>query len=207
MISRILLILCTLSVNNALSASKFLLLLGPSGAGKSTIIKHLKQIDKRFVYISPLTTRNLRPGETDKIHASLEEIKQLQNENKLLKVNVIYDIYYATPKEPIDASLENNLFPVLDWPVNELEVMQKQYKDKLYVVYVQPDNLEELQRRLANDGRDKTGKRYEAGIQELQNYLDGKYDNFIDLKVINTKDCDKETAQFIYDQFIANIRN
>ncbi|MBU4010588.1 MAG: guanylate kinase, partial [Proteobacteria bacterium] len=54
--------------------SKFLLLLGVSGVGKSTLIRELKRLDERFIYISPYMTRPLREGESDKIEVSNEEM-------------------------------------------------------------------------------------------------------------------------------------
>jgi hypothetical protein len=67
---------------------------------------------------------------------------------------------------------------------------------------MQPDNLGELKIRLLSDDRDKDGKRYDAGIQEINNLIAGKYDRFLDLKLINKKDQAKETASIIYTHFL-----
>jgi guanylate kinase len=187
-----------LSFSLAAAESKFILLLGPSGVGKSTIIGHLRYADPRFVYISPYTTRELRPGETDKIHVELETIQRLQEEEKLLTVNEIYGIFYATPKETIDLSLAEGKFPILDWPVEKMDVMLSHYEDQLFVIYIEPENLQVLQERLAHDGRDRDGKRFAAGKEELQNYYEGKYDHLIDIKIINQDGGDKEVATMIY---------
>lgn len=190
-----------------LAQSKFLLLMGPSGVGKSSIIRHLKTYDMRFTYVTPLTTRELRVGEKDKIHVTSEEIQELEALGKLLTVNVIYDIQYATPKYLIDDALKNGLFPILDWPIQKLEVMEKNYGDTLYKVYLQPDDIEELKRRLAQDDRDRDGRRYLAGLEELNALNAGVFDGVFDLKIINEKGRDKEIAKLIYDYFIASVNS
>lgn len=185
--------------------SKFLLLMGPSGCGKSTIIRHLKKLDSRFVYISPLTSRPLRNGEIDKIYATADEIFALNEQGKILTINNIYGNYYATPKYQIDKALEEGLFPILDWPVDKLDIMDKYYLNQLYKVYVAPDDIDELQRRLSLDGRDKDGKRFNAGLEELNNFKNGCYDTSIDLKVINHIGRDQEIAYYIYSEFIKSL--
>ena len=185
------------------AAAAFLLIMGPSGTGKSTIINYLKQRDSRFIYVSPFTTRNLRDGETDKIHLSLEEIELLDKEGKLLTVNNCYGIYYATPKCTIDEALAAQNFPVLDWPIEKLEIMNTYYSNQLYKVYVEPDNLDELAQRLLHDNRDANGKRYEAGTAEINKLKAGDYDNLIDLRIVNKKNTADIVAEEIYQQFLA----
>lgn len=179
--------------------------MGPSGAGKSSIIRYLKELDARFAYVTPLITRELREGERDKVHVSLEEITELDKAGKLLTVNVIYGIHYATPKYLIEDALNSGNFPVLDWPVQKLEVMEKHFGERLYKVYLQPDDAQELMRRLVQDGRDKDGKRYQSGLEELDNLNAGVYDGLFDLQLVNEKNHEKEIAHYIYEQFIASL--
>ncbi len=187
--------------------ARFLLILGPSGVGKSTIIKHLKTLDARFKYISPYTTRALRPNECDKISTTKEHINKLQAANKLLTVNQIYGIYYATPKETIDQTLQTKNFPILDWPVDKLHIMQKHYKNCLYIVYIYPEDLADLKQQLSYDGRDQDGIRFNKGKEELFLFSSGKYDKFIHLKIKNIKGEPLRVANMIYNNFISNIDN
>lgn len=199
MINKILLGLLTFCFIEALSSeNKFLLLLGPSGTGKSTIIRYLKELDDRFVYVTPYTTRALREGELDKVHIEMSELEELKNSGKLLTVNYLYGIYYATPKDLIDTALSQGKYPVLDWPIDKLDIMEKAYGTRLCKVYVEPDNVTELQRRLALDNRDKDGKRLDAGKVELENLLSGKYDQCVDLRIINKQNKAQQTALEIY---------
>jgi guanylate kinase len=199
MINKILLGLLTFCFIETLSSeNKFLLLLGPSGTGKSTIIRYLKELDDRFVYVTPYTTRALREGEVDKVHIEMSELEELKNSGKLLTVNYLYGIYYATPKDLIDSALLQGKYPVLDWPIDKLDIMEKAYGARLCKVYVEPDNVTELQRRLALDNRDKDGKRLDAGKVELENLLSGKYDQCVDLRIINKQNKAQQTALEIY---------
>jgi len=196
-------ILLLIFITQLLSAGGcFLLLMGPSGVGKSTLIAHLKHLDSRFVYISPYTTRPLRNGETDKVHSTIEGIEALDREGKILTINKLYDIYYATPKDSIDIALKEGRFPILDWPISKIDIMQQHYASCSCNVYIAPENKKELQRRLTLDGRDGDGKRYSAGVKEIDALYNGDYDTVIDIKVVNKANCSKETAQQIYEQFL-----
>lgn len=199
-------IILFLSSTIAQAQSKFLLLLGPSGVGKSTIIKRLKELDNRFEYISPLTTRPLRDGEKDKIHVSLEEIHKLDCEGKLLTINNIYGTYYATPKQNIDLALSSNRFPVLDWPAQKMDIMLMTYPTDLFVVYIAPENNDELLRRLSLDNRDINGQRYSAGKDELEKFYLGSYDSFIDIKIVNAQGNIDEIAHLIYQAYCNAIQ-
>ncbi len=198
---KVIFIFCLLSSFVFCEDRRFLLLLGPSGAGKSTMIQYLKEIDPRFVYISPYTTRDLRPNETDKIHVSIDELHRMELDGKLLTINQIYGIYYATPKNKIDQVLQNGQFPVLDWPIDKMEIMFEHYQGQIFTVYIDPGSVEELGRRLALDGRDSEGKRLRAGQEELSKYYEGFYDPIIDFKTINTCGIEKECASAIYQSF------
>lgn len=202
-------LLLSLLLASALSANEgvFLLLLGPSGVGKSTIIEQLQEMDSRFEYISPFVTRPLRPGESSKIHVSEEELWSRQSKGEILTVNQIYGIYYATPKSTIDHALEKEHFPVLDWPADKMQIMLQTYGDRLFVVYLEPDSIEELQRRLELDGRDKDGQRFARGKEELERYWEGKYDAFIDMKAANSRGNSQQIAKLIYERMMDMIHS
>lgn len=63
---------------NTDASTKLLLLLGPSGVGKSSIIRELQATDARFVYVTPYTSRVLRPEETDKVHVTADQMDELE---------------------------------------------------------------------------------------------------------------------------------
>ncbi len=181
--------------------NKFLLLLGPSGVGKSTIIKELRATDDRFVYISPYITRPLREGETDKISVSNETMDEMASRGEFLVINEIYGIRYATPKQPILDALDGGKFPVLDWPVHRIGIMEEAFGGRLYRVYVSPPNLEELRVRIDKDGRDKDGSRYNEASKELARFWAGEYDGICDLKIVSRDGQIPELSGQIYAEY------
>jgi guanylate kinase len=106
-----------LFVNILCAEAPFLLISGPSGIGKSSVIKELRALDPKFVYIKPYTTRPLRMGEMDKVSIPIPEMMALKENGKLVALNFLYGNYYGTPLDPILDALDQGLFPVIDWPV------------------------------------------------------------------------------------------
>jgi orotidine-5'-phosphate decarboxylase len=189
------------TLNIGRSRSKFLLLLGVSGVGKSTIIRELHKLDSRFVYISPFMTRELRSGETDKVPIAGEQMDEMERQGKLLVVNELYGVRYATPREPIEQAFAGEQFPLLDWPIDRLHVMQQAFPEKLFTAYVEPPDAETLQRRLA-DGRDSEGKRIDAATAELATLAQGIYDDAINHRVVNSEGEAASVARAIYHEYI-----
>ncbi len=187
--------------------TKFLLLLGPSGVGKSTIIRHLQKMDNRFVYISPYITRSLREGEVDKIPISDHEMDERAARGEFLVINSFYGIHYATPHNAIERALNTGQFPLLDWPVSRMDVVQAAFPDRMFVIYVSPPSLEVLRGRLDNDGRDPQGQRYRAAAEELSRYWRGDYDSFCNLKVVSHENKSHEMAEQIHQTYLVDLVN
>lgn len=185
--------------------SKFLLLLGPSGVGKSTIIQKLITLDKRFIYISPYTTRPIRDGETDKIFINEEGINEMEKKGEILTVNHLYNIKYVTPKIPIIEALLFGFFPILDWPISRIEIMFEFFPGQLYLVYVAPPSIEILEKRIKKDGRDLDGSRLEKARQELQYYWSGAYSSLIDLSVVSEENKSTHVVDLIYSSYLKSF--
>ncbi len=183
--------------------AKFLLLLGPSGVGKSSIVALLRKLDDRFVYISPYITRKLRMGERDKVAVSNKKLDKLVRDKKILVVNELYGIRYATPREPIQRAFAEGKFPLLDWPIHRVDVMEQNFPERLFRIYVETD-ITTLTRRL-EDGRDPDAKRLAAGIAELGQLYGGEFDRHIDYRVINTNGSADAVAHVIYKEYLRAI--
>lgn len=183
------------------SRSKFLLLLGVSGVGKSTIIRELRKLDDRFVYISPFMTRELRSGETDKVPITGEQMDKMERQGKLLIVNELYGVRYATPRQPIEQAFGEEKFPLLDWPIDRLHIMQQAFPERIFTVYVEPPDRETLRRRLA-DGRDPEEKRFDTALSELEAFASDVYDDQIDSRVVSREGEATSIARSIYNSYV-----
>ncbi len=150
-------------------------------------------------------TRTLRDGETDKICISDDAMNEMIKRGEFLTVNEKYGIRYATPIVPITTALNELRFPVLDWPVNRLGIMTKAFAGRLCVVYLLPPSLEELEKRLAKDNRDKDGSRITEARDELQAFHQGFYDGYFSLCVTTHEGSDQELAEVIYEHYLNSL--
>jgi guanylate kinase len=189
------------ALNFARSRSRFLLILGVSGVGKSTVIDELRKFDSRFVYISPFMTRTLRPDEKDKVPMTNADLDGMERGGALLAVNELYGVRYATPREPIERAFREEMFPVLDWPIDRLDLMQQTFAGRLFTVYLEPPSPEILQRHLAN-GRDQETTRFEMAKTELAALARGEYDNLLDHRAVNRENEAVTVAQAIYRAYL-----
>jgi guanylate kinase len=178
-----------------------LLLMGPTGVGKSTIVRHLEALDGRFRYIRPYTTRELRDGESDKVFVTEIEMEHLWREGALLVVNSLYGIKYGTPRFPIEEAFKVGHFPVIDWPIQQIEVMNNAYPGQLFRVYVKPPDLATLKKRLSE--RSDFDLRVEVAQRELESLEKDDYRSNIDVIVNNETGLSTETAVNIYQEYTA----
>jgi guanylate kinase len=188
-----------------MSATKFLLLLGPSGTGKSCLMWALQRIDSRYVYISPCTNRSLREGEVDKVSISDATMDRMAAASEFLVINEKFGWRYATPRGSILDAFEAQQFPLLDWPVDRLDVMKEAFGNKLFTVYVAPPSIEVLESRLMADGRDSNGSRLQAAIAELESHQRGEFDSSCDLTVVSHEGQTEELARHIHAAYLQSI--
>jgi orotidine-5'-phosphate decarboxylase len=183
----------------------FLILSGVSGAGKTTLIKQLQNIDLRFCYISPDITRPLRDGENDKNYIKLDELRKKNIRGDYLAVNQINNNYYATPKKQIKDVLKCGKFPILDFPIDRIEVISDFVAGRIFNVYLLPPSEEVLKKRLHLDKRDIKGERFKNACKELSKLDRGEFDDCIDLKMISEDDKLRTIAQTIYERFMLKV--
>lgn len=186
--------------------SKFLLLLGPSGVGKSTVINELLSLDEKFIYISPYMTRPLRVGEKNKIPISEAKMAEMESQGKFLKVNTLFGgIKYGTPMQPIVEALRFGNYPVLDWPIQQIDIMEKTFPEAVFSVYLEPPSMEVLLQRMASDKRDIDGRRQKSAEEELQKYWNSEYGGLFTISMISTDGKQREIALAIYRTYVKSF--
>lgn len=151
-----------------------------------------------------LSSERKLPAETDKIPVSDAELDEMERRGKFLAVNRLYGVRYATPRKPIERAFRDGKFPLLDWPVQNVQTMLEAFPGKIFTVYIAPPDLATLKRRLA-DGRDFDIARYEAGVSELRAYHEGVYHSVVNYHVVNPEQEARKTAEKIYDVYLVAI--
>lgn len=157
--------------------SKIIALLGRSASGKDTLLGKLIT-DLSFNRVLPVTTRPIRPGETDGVtyrFLSVADFKQKEANGEFIETrsyNTLYngnpDVwYYATSRESIDLS-RGNYAAIVD--LNALDALRREFGEDLLAVYVTvPEEIrrtrcmsrgdfsrEEWERREADDDKKYT---------------------------------------------------
>lgn len=160
-----------------------ILLTGPSGVGKSTVIEHLLGIDSRLRRMTVYTTRQKRDND-DKNHISLIHLMVLQQAGQV-KIFRHYGSVYGEPIMEVLKTQQAGKVPIMDISVEFVDEWLRYVGGKSFVVYLFPESIPELKRRLQATGRDITGNRLEYTRQELKAVRSGKYNSSINRFVTN----------------------
>ncbi|MTJ09544.1 hypothetical protein [Anabaena sp. UHCC 0204] len=102
----------------------------------------------------------------------------------------------------IENALQKGCFPIFDWLIKNLDILQKNFPHQIYSVYVKPPSLDVLQQRL-NDGRDPQKIRLKAAVTELNKLENGDYANCIDYVIVNEQEKADLIAQNIYPSYLS----
>jgi guanylate kinase len=129
----------------------------PSGAGKSTISRMLLQDDPGLTMSVSVTTRPIRPGETDGKDYHFVEVgafKQMVADHAFLEWAHVFDHRYGTPKEPVYAMLEAGQDVLFDIDWQGAQQLYQVHGADIVRVFILPPSMIELERRLRDRGTD-----------------------------------------------------
>lgn len=136
------------------------LILGPSGVGKGTQIKLLQERHPDFIFPKSVSTRKMRPGESDGnpyYFISDEQFDEHVANHNFLEYAVVHQsARYGTLKEPIEKALAEGKTVIKELDIqglkNILETMEKGeadfLKDKLKTIFIMPPDEETLIERI-----------------------------------------------------------
>lgn len=136
------------------------LLLGPSGVGKGTQINLLKQRHPEYIFPKSITTRKMRPGESqgNPYHfISDEEFDEHINNGDFLEWAQVHQAArYGTLRKPIEEALQENKTVIKELDIQGLIQIQKtldeggfdELKKRLRSIFIMPPNEETLITRI-----------------------------------------------------------
>ncbi|MBR2902530.1 MAG: guanylate kinase [Clostridia bacterium] len=183
--------------------SKILIVCAPSGGGKGTIVRLLRRHYGDWLWESiSCTSRQPRGDEQDGkeyYFISQEEFDRLMKTGYLAEYNHFGNgKSYGTPADKLDSHLEQGCMAVLDIDINGARQVIEKYYDKypIVAVFLLPESLEELRRRLISRGTetvDQIDKRIATARLEYQRMLDTE-SRLFDAVILNAAGQQEETA-------------
>ena len=158
-----------------------LVLSSPSGAGKSTISRALMDRDDKLTMSVSATTRAPRPGEVDgKDYFFIDKsaFDAMVDDGKMLEHARVFENYYGTPKEPVEAALAAGRDVMFDVDWQGTQQLAENARKDLVRVFILPPSMEELERRLysrAQDPEDVVRERMSKAASEMSHYSEYDY--------------------------------
>mgnify|MGYP000062008832 CR=1 FL=1 len=127
---------------------------GFSGAGKGTVMKKLMEMYDDYALSISATTRLPRSGEVDGreyFFKTVEQFKQMIDEDKLIEYAQYVGNYYGTPKEYVESQLEAGKNVILEIEIQGALNIKKIYPEAV-LMFIMPPNVQELEERLKGRG-------------------------------------------------------
>ncbi len=140
-----------------MSKGQLVVISGPSGCGKDTIISKVLEKMKNEAFLSiSMTTRAMRPGDTDGVDYYFVDVKQFEKniaDDKMLEYAKYGANYYGTPLEPVEKMLEDGKTVILNIEVQGGANIRRLIPEAVEI-FVLPPSLEVLEKRLRSRGTD-----------------------------------------------------
>lgn len=129
---------------------KLVVITGPSGVGKGTLLSRLLADHPEYHLSISATTRTPRPGEIDGqsyYFVTDYQFKQMIQQQKLLEYAEYAGHYYGTPRQPVEAQIQQGKLVILEIELLGARQVRQTYPQALQV-FIQPPSLAELERRI-----------------------------------------------------------
>ena len=158
-----------------------LVLSSPSGAGKTTLSRKLLDEDKGVTLSVSVTTRKMRPGETegrDYHFIDRKRFDELIRKNELLESAEVFDNFYGTPAKPVMDALAAGRDVLFDIDWQGTQQLRDKARNDLVTVFVLPPSIPELERRLhtrAQDDYETIHRRMAKAADEMSHWAEYDY--------------------------------
>lgn len=135
---------------------RLFLILGPSGSGKGSIVNALKKRYSGFLYPVSMTTRKIRPKETDGDQynfVSKEKFEEMIEKEEFLEYAEYSGQYYGIPKAPIYKGLEVGAMIIREVEMQGFDKVREIIpKENLVSIFIDVEDEADLRGRIAGRG-------------------------------------------------------
>ena len=127
------------------------------------------------------TTRPRRPGEVHGIDYEFVEpnrFRAMIEGKKLLEYAKVFDYYYGTPRQPVEAALESGRDILFDIDWQGTQQLAEHAREDLIRVFILPPSTKELESRLetrAQDSASVVANRMAKAMDEISHYPEYDY--------------------------------
>jgi guanylate kinase len=159
---------------------KLFVIAAPSGAGKTSLVKALlERMPELHVSISH-TTRNKRPTELagrEYYFVSVSEFERLVERNEFLEHARVFDNYYGTAREPVEAQLASGHDVVLEIDWQGAQQVRKALPEAKTIFILPPSRraLEERLRNRATDSNEVIERRLRDAVGDMTHWREFDY--------------------------------
>ena len=153
----------------------------PSGAGKTTLGRLLQENENELEISISVTTRPPRPAETDGkdyIFLTPDQFSKMHDEGALLESAEVFGHHYGTPRARVEEALARGRDVLFDVDWQGRQQLADALGEDVVSVFILPPSAQELHRRLASRGQDKTetrGHRMKYAPGEISHYAEYDY--------------------------------
>lgn len=150
-----------------------LVLAGPSGGGKTSVCGELLERRDDVVFSVSATTRAPRPYETDGRHyhfVDRDGFEAMIREGRLLEWAEVHDELYGTPRDQLDACLDDGHTLLLDVDVQGARDIRQRVPEAV-LVFILPPSAESMLTRLrkrGSEGEEELRRRMRTALAELE---------------------------------------
>ena len=197
-----------------------LVLSSPSGAGKTTLSRQLLDNDKQIQLSVSATTRARRASEKDGVDYRFVDtatFNGMMQRGEFLEHARVFDHYYGTPREPVEAALKAGRDVLFDIDWQGTQQLQEKGRDDLVTVFILPPSTRDLEKRLktrAQDSPDIVAQRMAKAADEMSHYAEYDYTiinrdiatSLMELKSILTAERLKRERQLGLVDFVKALR-